>query len=252
MALRTTDGDEVTFASVLPLAWPALRRPDGSVHVGLQTSTSSGDPSRDLAAALDAALAVDPGTPVTHVDPRRGTARLQDRIDPAERPEPTVHESFAFWVAGLEEGDELGEPGTVTGIRASLERADAAAVPTEKVAGVPSAYWVRLGGTTFVRWVVSHPEDTFMDALARLHAARAEGGGGSSLGEGTRFAGAFRALGLLVPVWDLGPDATVESVEEPLAVFAERLAEVIEDARALTGEERRARAGLVSRQITLR
>ncbi|NED03376.1 topoisomerase II, partial [Streptomyces sp. SID6648] len=33
----------VTLATVLPMAWPALRRDDGSVLLGLQNDTASGD-----------------------------------------------------------------------------------------------------------------------------------------------------------------------------------------------------------------
>ncbi|BFO22892.1 hypothetical protein SHKM778_92800 [Streptomyces sp. KM77-8] len=54
----------VTLATVLPMAWPALRRDDGSVLLGLQNDTSSGDISRDLADTLRRALTAGPGTPV--------------------------------------------------------------------------------------------------------------------------------------------------------------------------------------------
>ncbi|MFV2120683.1 DUF5926 family protein, partial [Streptomyces sp. Act-28] len=42
----------VTLATVLPMAWPALRRDDGSVLLALQNDTSSGDLGRDLADTL--------------------------------------------------------------------------------------------------------------------------------------------------------------------------------------------------------
>ncbi|CAM5630620.1 SecC domain-containing protein-containing protein OS=Streptomyces glaucescens OX=1907 GN=SGLAU_16650 PE=4 SV=1 [Streptomyces glaucescens] len=54
----------VTLATVLPMAWPALRREDGSVLLGLQNDTASGDISRDLADTLQRALQAKPGTPV--------------------------------------------------------------------------------------------------------------------------------------------------------------------------------------------
>lgn len=54
----------VTLATVLPMAWPALRRDDGSVLLGLQNDTASGDISRDLADTLQRALTAAPGTPV--------------------------------------------------------------------------------------------------------------------------------------------------------------------------------------------
>ena len=58
------EGRTVTLATVLPLAWPALVRTDGPVYLGLQTSTSGGDASRDIADALLRAVASEPGTPV--------------------------------------------------------------------------------------------------------------------------------------------------------------------------------------------
>ena len=42
----------VLLATVLPMAWPAMTRPDGRVFIGLQRHVQSGDVSRDLAAAL--------------------------------------------------------------------------------------------------------------------------------------------------------------------------------------------------------
>ncbi len=250
----TTGGVPVTVATVLPMAWPALRRPDGSVMLGVQTTGGSVDLSHDLGAALAAALAAEPATPITHVDLAldRGTdtgadgSRLQDLVESLDP--PVVHDGFAFWVQGWGEDDEIGAPGTLAAIGSTIEQADASIVPTEAVDGVDSAYWVRLGATTFVRWIVPFPEDTFMDGIARLHAARS----GSDLGEGTRFAGAFRAHGLLVPVWDMGAAAGADSCAAPLAAFAERIEGAMADDTPLSADERRAKAGLVSRQVTLR
>ena len=47
---------EVTLATVLPMAWPALTKPDGRIFVGLQRSTQSGDVNRDIALSLLLAL----------------------------------------------------------------------------------------------------------------------------------------------------------------------------------------------------
>jgi Family of unknown function (DUF5926) len=95
--------------------------------------------------------------------------------------------------------------------------------------------------------VLPHDEDALLDAIARLHAA-----GASGLGEGTRYIGAFRAHGLLVPVWDLAPGTSAQDVEEPARSFAQRLDEARAATSPLTYDERRARAGVVSRQLTLR
>ena len=112
---------------------------------------------------------------------------------------------------------------------------------------VEAAYWCRIGTKEHLRWVLPHDEEPLLDALARLKAAGSDG-----LGDGTRLIGTFRAHGLLVPVWDLVPGAEAAEVEEPAAAFAGRLAAALEETADLTEPERRARAGLANRQVTLR
>ncbi len=260
MRTRTTDGTEVVFATVLPVAWPALRRADGSVYVGVQAADASADASRDLAAALDAALAAAGPGPVTHLDARGSGVRLQDRLDLEVDPVVEVHDGFDFWLDGVLDSDpgDAEDPADplsalAPAVRASLERANEAVVPTEKLTSAESAYWVRLGDKTHLRWIISTPEDTFLDALARLHVRRdPDGTPLSALGAGTRFAGFFRAYGLVVPVWDLADDSTAEATEEPLAAMAERFTSALAETGPLDGEARRARAGLLARQVTLR
>ncbi|GAA3373120.1 DUF5926 family protein [Streptomyces sannanensis] len=228
----------VTLATVLPMAWPALRREDGSVLLGLQNDTPSGDLSRDLAATLQQALSATPGTPVTGARASAGAPRLQDLLAPEAPFEPVVHSGFAFWVPDSENASPE--------VSASLERANAAAIPTVKLRGVDAAYWCETPEKNHLRWVMPHPEERLLDALARLHAA-----GTSSLGEGTRLVGSFRAHGLTVPVWDLPHGMGAEECEKPAAEFAERLAAALTTDAPLTAEERRARGGLTNRQITL-
>ena len=74
----------------------------------------------------------------------------------------------------------------------------------------------------------------------------------TSLGEGTRLLGAFRACGLLVPVWDLDPALAAADYEDAVARLAVRLDEALTHTGALSAAERRARSGLLSRQVTLR
>jgi hypothetical protein len=217
----------VTLATVLPMAWPALRRDDGSVLLGLQNDTASGDISRDLAD--------------TPVEGRRAPAdgpRLQDVLDPEGAFQPVVHSGFEFWVPDAENATPE--------VTASLERANAAAIPTVKLSGVDAAYWCETPDKNHLRWVMPHPEEQLLDALARLHAA-----GGSGLGEGTRLVGSFRAHGLTVPVWDLPSEVTADDIEKPAAEFAERLAAALATDAPLTADERRARGGLTNRQVTL-
>jgi len=228
----------VTLATVLPMAWPALRRDDGSVLLGLQNDTASGDISRDLADTLVRALTAEPGT---SVQSRRAPAdgpRLQDVLDPGATFVPAVHTGFEFWVPDAENASPE--------VTASLERANAAAIPTVRLEGLDAAYWCRTPEKNHLRWVMPHPEEQLLDALARLHAA-----GRSGLGEGTRLVGSFRAHGLVVPVWDLPSGMTAQDVEKPATEFAEHLAEALASTRPLTPDERRARGGLTNRQVTL-
>ncbi|QUI32743.1 DUF5926 family protein [Streptomyces alfalfae] len=243
VALTLKDGlpegvPSVTLATVLPMAWPALRREDGSVLLGLQNETASGDISRDLADTLLRALDAEPGTPVRARRAPADGPRLQDLLDPEGPFEPVVHTGFEFWVPDAENATPE--------VSASLERANAAAIPTVRLTGVDSAYWCETPEKNHLRWVMPHAEERLLDALARLHAA-----GTSSLGEGTRLVGSFRAHGLTVPVWDLPSGVGADDVEKPAAEFAERLAAVLDSDAPLTAEERRARGGLTNRQVTL-
>lgn len=240
--VRTTaehGGVDATIATVLPMAWAALRRGDGEVMVGLQTPSGSGDPSRDVAAALLAAAEADPGSPIPGTGFPTAGPRLQDVLDPSVPFAVRLHETFEFWL-----GDDAEQTDDV---RESMERANAAIIPTERLASVEAAYWCRIGSKTHLRWVLPHPEETFLDGLARLHAA-----GGSDLGEGTRYIGSFRAHGLIVPVWDLVPGAVADDAEDAARAFGERLDEAMADTSDLTVDQRRARAGVVSRQLTIR
>ncbi|CAM5629894.1 preprotein translocase SecA [Streptomyces spiroverticillatus] len=228
----------VTLATVLPMAWPALRREDGSVLLGLQNDTPSGDLSRDLAHTLQRALVAEPGNPVTADKAPADGPRLQDLLDPDAAFAPDVHTGFEFWVPDAENANAE--------VTASLERANAAAIPTVRLTGVDSAYWCETPEKNHLRWAMPHPEEKLLDALARLHAA-----GTSSLGENTRLVGSFRAHGIIVPVWDLPSAMTAEECEKPAAEFAERLAVALASDAPLTAEERRSRGGLTNRQVTL-
>lgn len=228
-----------TLASVLPMAWPALRRQDGEVLIASQSGSSSGDPSRDLAQALLTALAAEPGAPIPQL-PRTTaeTPRLQDLLDTSAPFEVTVHEGFDFWVDGQEVTGEAA---------ASLEAANESVVPTVAIAGTPGTYWCRIGERTYIRHVLGEDEDVATRALARLHAK-----GEAHLGEDRRLLGAFRAGGLLVPVWEVPADSEPADHEDAVADFAARYATAAASTDELTAEERRARAGLLSRQVTLR
>lgn len=229
---------DVLLATVLPLAWPALIKPDGRIFLGLQRSTQSGDVSRDLGFVLSAALEIEGGGgPVVVTVTPPGGPRLQDLLADGAL-DITMREGFDFW---------LDEGAATPDVQSSLERANASVFPTVKLDSVEAGYWCRFPERAHIRWVLPDDEDPALAALSRLGAA-----GELTLGEATKFAGMFRAHGLLVPVWDLPHDAEAAEWEEPMRAFAERYATALAAGTELTGEERRARQGLVGRQLTLR
>jgi len=233
-------GKKVNLVTLLPMAMPGLVRDDETIWIGLQTHASTGDPSRDVAHAITAALATEPGNPIQLGDLLKDGPRLQDLIDTKEPIVAKVHDGFDFWV-GENVEDPTGE------VAAGLERANAAAAPTVRLESVEAAYWTKIGDRIYLRWVLPHTEDTLLDALARLHAA-----GGSALIDGSRLIGSFRALGVLAPVWELPAGTEAADVEKPAVDFATALEKALATDAPLSTEERAARAGLASRQLTIR
>ncbi|MBW4719563.1 DUF5926 family protein [Saccharothrix obliqua] len=236
---------EVTLASVLPMAAAALVRADGKAFVGLQVQTRSGDLSRDLARAVRWALTAPTGEALPVVGPDDGTnpGRLQDLLDVDAALAPELHADFAWWLPP--DNEPAGD------VALSLERANAAILPTERVAapGVEAAYWVDAGDKAHLRWVRPEPEERLLAALARLSVR-----GELDLGEGSRYAGSFRAHGLLVPVWDLDRELHSSEWATPAEALGKRLRDALTslDDEPLTEAERRSRDGLRGRQITLR
>jgi hypothetical protein len=218
-------------------------RADGSAMVALQAQTRSADLSRDLARAIEWALSAEPGDelPVLGPDDGADANRLQDALRASEPLTVTLHKDFAWW---LPDGQvPSGE------VALSLERANAAIMPTERIEapGVEAAYWVGVRDKAHLRWVRPEPEEQLLMALARLGA-----GGGLDLGEGSRYAGSLRAHGLLVPVWDLDIERHAREWQEPVARFAARLSEVMPSGAPLTDTKRHTLQGLRGRQLTLR
>ena len=231
-------GTEITFASLLPELAQGLKRADGEVLIAMQTSLHSGDASRDVAAALQTTLGLEPGTGLTaNALPEPGP-RLQDMLDPSFDSEFTVHESFGFWLTA----EQREDPDTMR----VIEEAKGDIAPTEPVPGVEHAYWCAMNGKEFVRWVRGEDEDDFFNAFARVHAARE-----SDLAEGVRFIGAFRACGLAIPVWELLPGMTAADLTKPMQAMAKRLDAALADDAPLDADARRAKAGIISRQVNL-
>lgn len=242
--LTLADGGDVTLGTVLPMAAAAFVRSDGERYLGLQVQTRSSDISRDLGRSLkwlldakegDVLGVPDTTTPLSADE----NARLQDLLTPGVELDVTLHKDFAWWLP--EDADATGD------VAVSLERANAAIMPTERLGS--GAYWVLAGEKAHLRWVRPEPENLLLQALARLSAA-----GELGLGEGSRYAGSFRAHGLLVPVWDLDPEAHAREWAEAKDALGTRLETALKslDAEPLNATERRARDGLVGRQLTLR
>ncbi|TKV56820.1 SEC-C domain-containing protein [Nakamurella flava] len=228
----------VLLTTVLPGAAAALTRADGTVLLGMQVQTHSGDLSRDVVAALEWALTAGPSQVLSVVGRATEGPRLQDVL--VDGPlEVTVHDDFSWWL------EQPAEPGSE--VAASLERANQAILPTKRVADRPGAYWVDAGDRAHLRWVRPEDEAPLMAALARLAAADELG-----LGEGSRYVGSFRAHGRLVPVWDLDRDAHPSEWDAPALAFEERLQRALASDEPLTDAERRARDGILGRQFTLR
>ncbi|SEB42231.1 hypothetical protein SAMN04489727_1608 [Amycolatopsis tolypomycina] len=242
--LTLADGGDVTLGTVLPMAAAAFVRSDGRRYLGLQVQTRSSDISRDLGRSLkwllDAKEGDVLGVPDTTTPPSADEhARLQDLLTPGAELDVTLHTDFGWWLP--EDADATGD------VAVSLERANAAIMPTERLGS--GAYWVLAGEKAHLRWVRPEPENLLLQALARLSAA-----GELGLGEGSRYAGSFRAHGLLVPVWDLDPEAHAREWADAKDALGARLETALKslDDEPLNATERRARDGLIGRQLTLR
>ncbi|EME15666.1 hypothetical protein G419_24319 [Rhodococcus triatomae BKS 15-14] len=242
--LPVTSGDRpVVVATVLPGAVAALVRDEETPtgFVGLQVQVQSPDLGADLAAAATWAAAGTPGESLTAAKPTADGPRLTDVVDPNAALDITVHQNFDWWIPeGVTPAPEVA---------ATVEQANSVIMPSARLDadGVVAAWWVDAGDKAHLRWVRPEDEDALMLALARVHAA-----GGLHLGEGSRYAGSFRAHGLLVPVFDLDPEKHAQEWATATADLGDRLAQALAVDAPLTSDERRARDGLRGRQVTLR
>lgn len=228
------------FVTALPDGRGAMVRGDGRILVALQTRSNSGDLSHDAGAALLNAISAkqngDEG--LVDFDVRDPSERLQDILDPDSLGEMVLEENFAFWLNSDEDWDEA--------TRRALEENHNEIIPTVKVEGVDGMYWCEMN-RNFVRYLSDVEESPLFDALARVQAA-----GKANLGEGSRFIEAFRACGIAIPVFELAEGVRAEDIVKEAGVLEEAIAAALKVKEPLTPEERRARQGMVSRQVTIR
>lgn len=238
--VKTTEeygSQDVTLVTLLPNMSAAVRRENGELLVAVQTVTSSGDASRDLAALIIDALELEPGDAIQSAELPEPGPRLPDVIVD-EKLELTLYEDFAYWMSEEEKDRD--------DVKQAIEQTRENVSPTRPVEGVPGAYWVRMTNE-FIRWIRTEDQDRVLDGLARLQTARSDG-----FDKDARFVGAFRGSGLLIPVWQLAPGTEADELGGPMSTFEEEFAAAINSTESLTPEERRARSGIVSRQVTLR
>lgn len=233
------DDRKILIVTALPNAIAALHRKDGVILVGLQTPTGSGDASRDVAGGLLAALRSEPGDSIGAADPKN-SVRLQELLDLTLPFEIEVTEDFNFWFA---EGEELSKEN-----QESLEELAEGMVGTVRIkAPIGAAYWCEFPDRSVVRWVLDTDEEKALDALARLSSV-----GNLSVGAGSRYLGAFRADGLLVPVWEVDRAKPARGFEVQVAALHRDFELALAVLTPLSSDERRVRAGIVGRQLTLR
>lgn len=230
---------EFDFVTLLPDGAPAMVRPDGRILVGLQTRFNSGDLSHDLGGALKAAIAMaDAGEDgVVSFDVRDPAPRLQELLDD-QGGALEITEDFGYWFDPAEDVDS----DTAQALQQNREDM----VPTEAVPGVPGMFWCQMNNN-FVRYVTDVPEDELFTALARVQSE-----GRANMGDDSKFVGAFRACGLAIPVFQVDPEVTAEELAEPAAALQEALQKALKEKTPLDPDQKRVRAGLVSRQVTIR
>ena len=230
---------DVRLATVLPGASFALVREESDGPVGyaaLQTSVRPEDPAAALAGSARFAADTAPGEALAEPT----DAVPSEVLDTAAALEITVHSDFDWWLAGETDAQT----------RQLVEHANSLITPAARLDlgadGVGAPWWADTGSKAHLRWVHPAPEDELMAALARVHAA-----GGLTVGEGSRFAGSFRADGLLIPVFDLDRESHPDEWVPGTVELAKRLAEALAGDSELTAAQRRSRDGLRGRQVSI-
>lgn len=231
------------FVTILPAAAQAMVRRDGTVLVALQTRSHSGDAGHDLGVALKAGLEraeqveagrAEPGA--VAVDVRSAGPRINEMVASTGKLE--VAEDLSFWI----DPAEADSPH----IREAIEQSAKELIKTVAIPGVRGTFWHEMSHN-FVRWIRAEDESALLTALARLQLR-----GELTLGHDSRVIGAFRTCGLLVPVFEFPEDVDPTCLTEPVQQLEQKLVHDLADTSPVDDDVRRVRAGLVSRQVSLR
>ncbi len=234
---------KVYLGTVLPGAGAGVVREDGTAIVALQVSSHSQNPHKDLAYALAWARDAQPGDTLQSTAADGSQPELSELLSTTAALTVEAFDDFSWWFPN-------GTAGLDPQMQQGIQAANDAVVPSVQLAPeLPgSLWWVNPGGgKAHIRWVRTDSENQLLKALARI-AARGE----LNLGENTKFAGAFRTHGLLVPVFDLDPSQDPESFVPELERLNDAAEQELENDAQLTAEERRQEANIKSRQVTLR
>lgn len=239
------NGTPVNIATVLPGAGAAMVRDEsqgGERFVALQVKSSSHNPGRDLAYALNWVVNAQPGETLESTVADGSQPKITELIDKDAQLDVTAYDDFNWWFA---EG-----AGVPFEIHQALQQANDSIIPSREVAtDLPGAiWWVNPGGgKAHIRWVRTEDNEARMlNALARIGAR-----GELNLGEGTKFAGAFRTHGLTVPVFDLDPEVDENSYDEALQKLDQAITQEYDNEDQLTADERKQLDNIKSRQVTI-
>lgn len=234
----------IHLCTVLPGGIAALTRATaegGAAYVAMQTNRRSNDAAADLARALEWARNADDGAQLdAAIDGTDGGA-LSDILEGIVMDDLVVHQDFEWWIPESIERTPMVEQ--------NIAAANDTIMPSYRLdPDVPGAvWWIDPGERAHIRWIRLEDEGPLLDALARVHAAD-----NLTMGEGTKFAGVFRADGVLVPVWDLDNTRPHDSWNEVIEDAARRIDEAMKSDEPLTAAERKSRETIVSRQVTIR
>ncbi|RAV33335.1 DUF5926 family protein [Corynebacterium heidelbergense] len=234
----------VHIVTVLPGAVAGLRRSaedGGECFAALQTNNRGNNPNRDLAFTLNWLRSAEPGQSLDVGVADGSEPQLRDLLPPETSAEIAVAQDFNWWLTEAHRENPQ--------VLATLNQANESVLPSERVGAqiTGAAWWIDPGERGHIRWVHTAEEGALLDALARVHAA-----GKLHLGEGSKFAGAFRTHGILVPVWDVDNTQPAQHWKAGLETVEGLLAAALEEEGQLTGEEHKAKQTIISREVTIR